>query len=190
MRGIHLNIIEIISIGIGLSMDAFAVSVCGGMNCKKLRIRNALKVGLCFGIFQALMPFIGWFAAGSLFSAYIEKYDNLVALILLGFIGVKMLYDGIFKKDDDECVNINNIGNLLLLGIATSIDALMVGVTFVSDFKGFEIINPISIIGITTFLISFMGVYLGKKSGDLLGNKSTIAGGVILILIGLKIFLF
>lgn len=185
-----MNILEIISIGIGLSMDAFAVSICGGMNCKKVRFTNSLKVGLCFGIFQALMPFIGWFAAGSLFSSYIEKFDKWIALILLGFIGGKMLYDGIFKKDDDECVNINNIITLLILGVATSIDALMVGVTFVTSFKGTEIINPISIIGVTTFLISFFGVYLGKKSGDVLGNKSAIAGGIILILIGLKIFFF
>ena len=94
-------------------MDAFAVSICGGMNCKKVRFTNSLKVGLCFGIFQALMPFIGWFAAGSLFSSYIEKFDKWIALILLGFIGGKMLYDGIFKKDDDEFVNINNIITLL-----------------------------------------------------------------------------
>lgn len=185
-----MSIIEIISIGIGLSMDAFAVSVSGGMNLKKVRVMNALKVGLCFGIFQALMPLTGWFAAGSLFSTYIEKFDRWIALILLGYIGGKMLYDGIFKKDDDESIDVNNNLTLLLLGVATSIDALMVGVTFVKDFKGFGIINPISIIGITTFLISFFGVYFGKKSGDLLGNKSTIAGGIILILIGLKIFFF
>lgn len=185
-----MSIVEIISIGIGLSMDAFAVSVSGGMNLKKVKVYNALKVGLCFGVFQALMPLAGWFAAGSLFSSYIERFDRWIALILLGYIGGKMLYDGIFKKDDDECIDINNNITLLILGIATSIDALMVGVTFVSDFKGFEIVNPISVIGFTTFLISFFGVYFGKKSGDLLGNKSTIAGGIILILIGLKIFFF
>lgn len=185
-----MSIIEIISIGIGLSMDAFAVSVSGGMNLKKVKISNALKVGLSFGIFQALMPFIGWFAAGSLFSSYIEKFDRWIALILLGYIGGKMLYDGIFKKEDDECIDINNLITLLVLGIATSIDALMVGVTFVTTYKGVGIVPPISIIGLTTFLISFFGVYFGKKFGDLLGNKSTIAGGIILILIGLKIFLF
>ncbi len=186
-----MNIIEILSIAVGLSMDAFAVSICGGMNCKKLQLKNSLKVGLCFGIFQALMPFIGWFAAGSLFNKYIEKFDEWIALILLCFIGGKMLYDGIFKKDDEnECININNIKTLILLGIATSIDALMVGITFVTSYKSFEIITPLAIIGITTFLNSFFGVYFGKKSGDVLGNKSTIAGGIILILIGLKIFFF
>ncbi len=185
-----MSIVEILSIGIALSMDAFAVSLCGGMNCRKHMLGNALKVGICFGVFQALMPFIGWFAAGSLFSSYIEKFDRWIALILLGFIGGKMLYDGILKKDDDECVNINNITTLLMLGVATSIDALMVGVTFVTDFKGIEIINPISIIGITTFLISAIGIFFGKKFGDILGNKSTIAGGIILILIALKIFFF
>lgn len=185
-----MSIVEILSIGIGLSMDAFAVSVSGGMNLKKVKIFNILKVGLCFGIFQALMPLMGWFAAGSLFSMYIEKFDRWIALLLLGFIGVKMLYSGIFKTDNDKNVNIANIFPLLLLGIATSIDALMVGVTFVSDFKGTEITAPLSIIGITTFFISCFGVYFGKKSGDLLGNKSTVAGGVILILIGFKIFFF
>ncbi len=185
-----MSVIEIISIGIGLSMDAFAVSVSGGMNLKKVRFTNALKVGLCFGIFQALMPFIGWFAADSLFSSYIEKFDRWIALVLLGYIGGKMLYDGISKKDDDKPTDINNNLTLLMLGVATSIDALMVGVTFVTTFKEFEIIPPIFFIGLITFLISFFGVYFGKKSGDILGNKSTIAGGVILILIGLKIFFF
>ncbi len=184
-----MNIIEIIFIGIGLSMDAFAVSVSSCMNVKKFKISNALKIALCFGIFQAVMPLIGWFAAGSLFSAYIERFDRWIALILLGYIGVKMLFDGIFKNNE-ECMDITDNVTLFILGIATSIDALMVGVTFVSTFKGFEIINPISIIGLTTFLISFCGVYLGKKSGDILGNKSTIAGGIILILIGFKIFFF
>lgn len=185
-----MNIIEILSIAVGLSMDAFAVSICGGMNCKKTKIKNALKVGLCFGIFQALMPFIGWFAAGSLFSKYIEKFDEWIALILLCFIGGKMLYDGIFKQDDEDCININDFKTLLVLGIATSIDALMVGITFVTSYKSIEILTPLAIIGFTTFLISFFGVYFGKKSGDILGNKSTIAGGIILILIGLKIFFF
>ncbi len=185
-----MNIIEILSIAIGLSMDAFAISICGGMNCKKIKLKNSLKVGLCFGFFQAIMPFIGWFAAGSLFNKYIEMFDEWIALVLLCFIGGKMLYDGIFKKETGECININNFKTLILLGVATSIDALMVGITFVSSYKGYEIINPLSIIGITTFLISFFGVYFGKKSGDILGNKSTIAGGIILILIGLKIFFF
>lgn len=185
-----MSIIEIIFIGIGLSMDAFAVSVSSCMSARKLKLYNTLKIALCFGIFQALMPFIGWVAAGSLFSKYIEKYDRWIALILLGYIGGKMLYDGIFKKEDEQCIDITNNITLLTLGIATSIDALMVGVTFVSVYKGFEIITPISIIGITTFLISFFGVHLGKKAGDVLGNKSTIAGGIILILIGLKIFFF
>lgn len=190
MRGKKMSIIEIIFIAMGLSMDAFAVSVSGGMNIKKVKIFNAMKVALCFGIFQALMPLMGWIAAGSLFSTYIEKFDRWIALILLGYIGGKMLYDSIIKKDDNESTDITNNLTLLILGIATSIDALMVGVTFVSAFNGFEIINPISIIGITTLLISFCGVYIGKKSGDALGNKSTIAGGIILILIALKIFFF
>lgn len=184
-----MTLTEIIFIGIGLSMDAFAVSVSGGLTMKKVTAVNVLKIALCFGIFQAAMPLIGWFAA-SAFEKYIERYDGWVALILLGYIGGKMVYEGIFKKDEDFDKDITQLSTLLLLGIATSIDALMVGVTFVSSYSGAQIIPPVSIIGLTTFLISSVGVIFGKKFGDLLGNKAEIAGGIILILIGLKIFFF
>ena len=182
-----MSITEILFIGIGLSMDAFAVSISGGLAMKKIKISNVLKIALCFGLFQALMPLIGWLATG-LFSKYIAMFDRWIALILLGYIGGKMIYEGINSHNEDDSRDITDTSSLLILGIATSIDALMVGVTFVTSFKGFEIFMPISLIGITTFLISATGVYFGKKFGDLLGNKAEIVGGIILILIGLKIF--
>lgn len=185
-----MGILEVIFIGIGLSMDAFAVSVSSGLTMKKILLRNILKLSLCFGLFQAIMPLIGWLAACS-FCKYIEMFDGWIALLLLGFIGGKMLYDGL-KNDDDDNLNTDytSLWSLLILGVATSIDALMVGVTFVTSYKGAEIIPPITIIGLTTFLLSASGVFLGKKFGDLLGSKAEIAGGIILILIGLKIFFF
>lgn len=184
-----MGIIEVLFIGIGLSMDAFAVAVSSGLTMKKILIKNVLKLAFCFGLFQAIMPLIGWFAACS-FCRYIEMFDGWIALILLGFIGSKMIYDGI--KTDDECPSTDYTGfwSLIIMGIATSIDALMVGITFVTHYKGAEILTPITIIGLTTLLISAAGVYLGKKFGELLGSKAEIAGGMILILIGLKIFLF
>ena len=184
-----MGILEVIFIGIGLSMDAFAVSVSSGLTMRKILLKNVLKLSLCFGIFQAIMPLIGWFAACS-FCRYIEMFDGWIALALLGFIGGKMLYDGL--KNDEETTNTDytSLWSLLILGIATSIDALMVGVTFVTSYRGTEIILPITIIGLTTFLLSASGVYLGKKFGELLGSKAEIAGGIILILIGLKIFFF
>lgn len=183
-----MSIGETIFIGIGLSMDAFAVSVSSGMTMKKIKICDVLKIALCFGLFQAIMPLIGWFAACS-FCKYIEMFDKWIALGLLGYIGIKMIYDGI-KHDEDSEHNITGLVSLIILGIATSIDALMVGVTFVTSFTAKNILMPVSIIGLTTFLISAVGVFFGKKFGDLLGAKAEICGGIILVLIGLKIFFF
>lgn len=184
-----MGLIEVIFIGIGLSMDAFAVAVSSGLTMKKILLRNVLKLSLCFGLFQAIMPLIGWFAACS-FCKYIEMFDGWIALILLGFIGGKMLYDGLKNDEESTDTDYTGLWSLLILGVATSIDALMVGVTFVTHYKGAEILLPITIIGLTTLLLSASGVYLGKKFGDLLGNKAEITGGIILILIGLKIFFF
>ena len=184
-----MGLIEVIFIGIGLSMDAFAVALSSGLTMKKTLLKNVLRLAFCFGLFQAIMPLIGWFAACS-FCTYIEMFDGWIALILLGFIGSKMLYDGIKNEDEHNSTDYTSLCSLLILGVATSIDALMVGVTFVTNFKGTEIISPITIIGLTTFLLSAIGVVLGKKFGELLGSKAEIAGGLILIFIGLKIFFF
>ena len=158
--------IEIFLIGVGLSMDAFAVSIGG---------------------FQALMPFIGWFL-GKGFESYITSIDHWIAFILLGIIGGKMLIDGIKAEDDEETGEFKlDLKELFLLAIATSIDALAVGITF--NFLNYPIVECMSIIGCTTFIISFIGVYIGKIFGSKYEHKAEIAGGIILIVIGLKILL-
>lgn len=182
-----MGITEILFIGIGLSMDAFAVSVSGGLTMRKIYAKNVIKIALCFGLFQAIMPTIGWLAASS-FEKYIRIYDGWIALILLGYIGVKMIYESI-KGEENTDKDISKLKILIPLGIATSIDALVVGVTFVSSYIGWAIIEPVSLIGMTTFLISAVGVTFGKKFGEMLGSRAEIAGGIILIAIGIKIFL-
>ena len=198
--------IEIFLIGVGLSMDAFAVSICKGLSMKKIKKRDVFIIALFFGGFQALMPFIGWFL-GKGFESYITSIDHWIAFILLGIIGGKMLIDGIKAEDDEETINeviieIKDIKaeddeetgkfkldlkELFLLAIATSIDALAVGITFA--FLNYPIVECMSIIGCTTFIISFIGVYIGKIFGSKYEHKAEIAGGIILIVIGLKILL-
>ena len=176
--------IEIFLIGVGLSMDAFAVSICKGLSMKKVKKRDVFIIALFFGGFQALMPFIGWFL-GKGFESYITSIDHWIAFILLGIIGGKMLIDGIKAEDDEEFKL--DLKELFLLAIATSIDALAVGITF--TFLNYPIVECMSIIGCTTFIISFIGVYIGKIFGSKYEHKAEIAGGIILIVIGLKILL-
>ena len=177
--------IEIFLIGVGLSMDAFAVSICKGLSMKKIKKRDVFIIALFFGGFQALMPFIGWFL-GKGFESYITSIDHWIAFILLGIIGGKMLIDGIKAEDDEETGEFKlDLKELFLLAIATSIDALAVGITF--TFLNYPIVECMSIIGCTTFIISFIGVYIGKIFGSKYEHKAEIAGGIILIVIGLKI---
>lgn len=181
-----MGILELIFIALGLSMDAFAVAVGNGMAYKNNRFYWTILIALTFGVFQGIMPVIGY-ALGAAFSAYIVKFDHIIALALLGFIGGKMLYDALSKKQ----ATINKIkrltlGVLLIQGIATSIDALAVGVSF-SAFQ-VNIVMSAGIIAITTFICSFAGVIIGKKFGSILNKKAEIAGGIILIAIGIKIF--
>ena len=186
-----MGITEILFISIGLSMDAFAVSLTSGFTVRKLKFIFMLKIALCFGIFQALMPFIGWIAA-KLFGGVFISYDRYIALLLLSYVGVKMIYDSLTDdKEQKKAVKEDiNIISLIILGIATSIDALMIGTTFSTSFTGYGIMFPISVIGLTTFMICFAGVWFGKIFGDMLGGKAQISGGIILIAIGLKIFFF
>lgn len=179
--------IEIFLIGVGLSMDAFAVSICKGLSMKKVKKKDVFIIALFFGGFQALMPFIGWFL-GRGFESYITSIDHWIAFILLGIIGGKMLIDGIKAEDDEEDGEFKlDLKELFLLAIATSIDALAVGITFA--FLNYPIVECMSIIGCTTFVISFIGVYIGKIFGAKYEHKAEIAGGLILIAIGLKILL-
>ncbi|MBQ6823553.1 MAG: manganese efflux pump [Clostridia bacterium] len=176
--------------GIGLSMDAFAVSVTNGMCTKKLKFHHALIDGLTFGFFQALMPLIGLFV-GLHFMRFIETADHWIAFALLALIGGNMIRGALKKEEDEECaVNPYSAKNLLVQGIATSIDALAVGVGLSATMTGYgEALLTVGIIGISTLVISAAGVYIGKLFGGMLKEKAEILGGVILIGIGLKILI-
>ena len=183
-------IITLLLMGVGLAMDAFAVSICKGLSMKKVKWQHSVVIGLFFGGFQALMPFIGWLL-GSQFEQYITKIDHWIAFILLGIIGGKMLYEAI-KGDEEECDCCKNmekldLKELFILAIATSIDALAVGITFA--FLKYPVVKAVTIIGVVTFVISLAGVYIGNFFGSRFKKKAEIAGGVILIGIGLKILL-
>ena len=183
-----MGFVELFLIGVGLSMDAFAVSICKGLNMKKINYKHALIIGGFFGGFQAFMPFLGW-ALGSQFEQYIESIDHWIAFILLAFIGGKMVYESIKGGDDEESSHEDKLDlkELFILAVATSIDALAAGVTFA--FLEVSIVPSITLIGITTFVISVGGVVIGNRFGSKYKNKAEIAGGIILILIGLKILL-
>ena len=174
---------ELLLIAVGLSMDAFAVSICKGLSLKKLKLRHAVLVGLYFGGFQFLMPVIGW-ALGYRFEHIIESVDHWVAFGLLTIIGVGMIREA---KQTDELNDDLSFKAMLPLAVATSIDALAVGVTFA--FLQVRILPAAGLIGVTTFLLSMLGVYIGHLFGLKYKAKAEIAGGVILILIGVKILL-
>ncbi len=181
------TIIQAVFLGIGLAMDAFSVSVSDGIMLSKVRFSQAAKIALFFGGFQFLMPVLGYLA-GSTFAGIIESFDHWVAFALLGIIGGKMIYEAISKKEEES--NIGNplaIKTLTILAIATSIDALAVGVTFATISA--PVLLSSAIIGIVTFAICMAGVYLGSCCGNIFGNKAEIAGGVILIFIGAKILI-
>lgn len=182
-----MSFLEIFLIGVGLSMDAFAVALCKGLNMKKVNYKHAAVIALYFGGFQALMPFIGW-VLGKQFEAYITSIDHWIAFFLLAVIGGKMIYESI-KGEEEELSSEQRLDHkeLLILAIATSIDALAVGITLA--FLKVSIVKSITIIGITTFILSIIGVCIGNHFGMKFKKKAEIAGGVILILIGLKILL-
>ena len=185
-----MGIVELLLIAVGLSMDAFAVSVCKGLGMKTgINLKQTFLIALFFGGFQALMPFIGWLV-GSRFEKYITAYDHWIAFVLLCFIGGKMLYECIFKKGEDaaESESDLDVKELFVLAVATSIDALAVGVTF-ALLPDVNIGTSVLLIGLTTFLLSGIGVFIGNRFGSRFEKKAEIAGGVILILIGLKILL-
>lgn len=178
-----MSSIEILLIGIGLSMDAFAVSVCKGLSVKKLSIKNILLCGVWFGGFQALMPFIGY-CLGSAFSGLVGSIDHWIAFILLAFIGINMIRESFEEEKQNDDFSWKT---MLMLAIATAIDALAVGVTF--SFESINIFMAISIIGLTTFIIASAGVYIGHIFGNKYQQKAQITGGIILILIGIKILI-
>ncbi len=183
-----MGLFELFLIGIGLSMDAFAVAVCKGLCMTKINKKHALVIALFFGGFQFLMPVAGWLL-GTQFERYIVSFDHWIAFALLAFIGGKMIYEAISDDDEDACRADKSLDlkELTLLAIATSIDALAVGITFA--FLKVNILPAAGLIGVTTFVLSLAGVVIGNRFGSRYKKKAEICGGVILILIGLKILL-
>ena len=189
-----MGIVELLLTAIALSMDAFAVSVCKGLGMRRMRYDQALVISLYFGVFQALMPLIGWlmpavgYLLGVNFKKYITAIDHWIAFVLLAFLGGKMLWDVFHEKEDGEQESAErrlDHRELFMLAIATSIDALAVGIAFAC--LDVNIWSSISIIGVTTLVISFAGVWIGNRFGNRFQKKAEIAGGLVLILIGVKI---
>lgn len=180
-----MGIIEIFLIGIGLAMDAFAVSICKGLSMQKLDWKKAIIIALYFGIFQALMPVLGFFL-GSTFEDFVIQVDHWIAFLLLGFIGGNMIKEA-FDDELDKCNDNVDFKTMILLAIATSIDALAVGITFA--LLDVNILLSVIIIGTVTFVLSVLGVKIGNKFGNKYQNKAEFAGGLVLILLGSKILL-
>ena len=181
-----MSILEILLLGIGLSMDAFAVSICKGLSTKRLQTRHYLIIGAWFGGFQALMPTIGFFL-GSTFEQYITAFDHWVAFVLLSVIGAGMIKESLSKEESNGNDSFS-FKTMLLLALATSIDALAVGITF-ALLPDVNVPLAVCLIGITTFVCSAAGLKVGNLFGLKYKAKAELAGGIILILIGLKILL-
>lgn len=183
-----MGIVELFLMGVGLSMDAFAVAICKGLKMCKVNKKQAFVIGLFFGGFQALMPFIGWLL-GTRFASYITSIDHWIAFVLLAMIGGNMVREALSKEDEGSDDGVMDppldIKELTMLAIATSIDALAVGITFA--FLNVSIIPAVTVIGCTTFVISIVGVVIGNFFGNKYEKKAEFAGGVILILLGTKI---
>ena len=178
-------IIEIIMIAIGLAMDAFAVSICKGLSLKELNKKSILIIGLYFGIFQALMPVLGYFL-GKNFEGYVILIDHWITFVLLGYIGANMIREALSKEKEDINDNLD-LKTMLSLAIATSIDAFAIGITFA--FLQADIILSAFLIGTITFIISCFGVIIGNKFRGTYGKKAKFIGGIVLIIIGIKILI-
>ena len=184
-----MSYFEIAMIGIGLSMDAFAAAVCKGLSMRRAAVGSVLTIGLFFGGFQALMPALGYMLGNS-FEQYIVSVDHWIAFALLSFIGGKMIFDALRGDEEEEKAAVEerlDLREILLLAVATSIDALAVGISFA--FLGVKIGTSCALIGAITFALSAAGVVIGHKFGARYKKNAAVLGGVILILIGLKILL-
>lgn len=179
-----MSILDLFILAVGLSMDAFAVSVCKGLSLGKIKPKHMCIAGAWFGGFQALMPLIGYFL-GSFFAEMIEKYDHWVAFVLLAIIGGNIIKESFGK--DEKVDSSMDVKSMLLLAIATSIDALAVGVTFA--FLQVQIVPAVSFIGVITFIFSALGVKIGSLFGTKYKSKAELFGGIVLVLIGIKILL-
>lgn len=184
-----MGIAELFILAIGLSMDAFAVAICKGLATFNLKKRHMIITGLWFGGFQALMPLIGYFL-GTAFEKYVTSIDHFIAFLLLGAIGANMIKES-FEKDEEECGDCYAFKTMFVMAIATSIDALAAGISLAMDLKGNNTYAYIAVtfIGVITFTLSALGVKIGNIYGGKFKSKAEFAGGVILILLGLKILL-
>lgn len=180
-----MNDIEILFIALALSADTFAVSVASGANIKQSYLANALKMGIIFAAFQGLMPIIGWLAGNGM-EKFVSDFAHWIAFLLLILIGGKMIRE-CFKKNDNKEKNAFRLSIIFLLAIATSIDALAIGITF--SMLNVSIFYPAIIIGIITFIVAFLGVFMGRRMAHFFENRLKFLGGAILILIGLKVLL-
>ena len=181
-----MSIIEIALIGVGLAMDAFAVSICKGLAMRRMNYKKAIIIAAFFGVFQALMPALGY-VLGTTFANKIAAIDHWIAFMLLALIGANMIKEAL-SSDDDECQDDSlRLGDLIMLSIATSIDALAVGITFA--FFNVSLLLSVSMIGIITFIICVIGVKVGNVFGEKYKSKAELAGGLILIVMGAKILI-
>ena len=180
-----MSLAELFIIAVGLSMDAFAVSVCKGLSMQKMNVKNAVIVGLYFGGFQATMPLLGY-GLGIRFQQAITAYDHWIAFILLAMIGVNMIREALHPDEQSVDASVK-MGDMLVLAVATSIDALAVGVTFA--FLNVQIIPAVSFIGCTTIILSIVGVKVGTVFGCRYKARAELAGGAILVLMGVKILI-
>ncbi len=181
-----MDIVTLLLIAIGLAMDAFSVAISNGTTMKKLKFSDALKIGLFFGVFQFGMLYIGNVLGGA-FAKYIIAVDHWIAFFLLAFIGGKMFYEAVWGEEEIENSKSLDFKTLTILAIATSIDALAVGVSLATITN--NIIFDASIVGIVAFAFSFVGIYIGNKCGNLFGRKAEIVGGIVLVGIGVKILI-
>jgi len=186
-----MSYITILGISAGLAMDAFAVSISYGCTPKKIPLKHILMIAFSFGAFQAFMPVIGW-NVGRFFTDLIKNYDHWVAFSLLAYIGLRMIIEGFRKEESDDAScgiddHILDLKRLFVLSVATSIDALAVGLSL--SLLGYSITTPAAIIGITTFIFSYIGVKMGCRLHMILGKRVEIFGGIVLIMIGVKIIL-
>jgi len=179
-------LLNILLIAVALSFDSMAVGAANGASHHRMSIKKSLEISLSFGFFQALMPFLGWIIGGG-FQKIIADYDHWVAFILLAILGIKMILESI-KDTEEKSTDIHNFKVLILLSVATSIDALVVGISFA--FLPIKIWEAVPIIGIVTFILTLFSIHFGKKCGEYWGKKAEVIGGIILILIGLKILIF
>lgn len=181
-------LVEFLLLGVGLAMDAFAVSICKGLAMRKVNKKQAVIIALFFGGFQAIMPVIGWLLCKG-FQTYIEAFDHWIAFALLAFIGMKMIIETLSEKEEDIVVEKMDppldMKEMFMLAIATSIDALAVGISLATLDR--PIVESATIIGVVTFIISIVGVYIGNFFGNRYKKRAELAGGIILVLIGVKI---